>query len=345
MSNMRDDLNESELAAVAEGSLRYTGDFGLDNARGNQTFIKNSIDLLRGEVLPPDSGDSALIITAGPSLHRQDPAKLIKESGYKGTLIAVDAALNYCLRNELIPDYVVSVDPHHVYIMRWFGDPEFDSRPKDDYFERQELDPELAKNQREKNTRQIELVNRYGPRMKMVIATSVSPNVTRRCLDAGMNLYWWNPLYDDWDAPNSYTRRAWEMNKLPCMVGGGNVATSAWIFAHAILGKKRVGLVGMDFGYAPGTPFYNTQRYHEMREFFGEKDIAKGYIQIHNPHLNETWFTDPTYAWYRRGFLDLAAEANCETHNCTEGGVIFGGNVRWTKLRDFLAAPIAAARP
>lgn len=342
---MRSDLNEAELAAVAEGSLRYTGDFGLDNARGNQSMITHSIDELRGEKLVADSGLSALIITAGPSLHKQDPAKLISEMGFRGPIIAVDAALNYCLRNSLIPDYVVSVDPHHVYIMRWFGDPDLESRPKDDYFERQELDPELAKDHGAKNARHIELVNRYGAKMKMVIATSVAPNVARRCLDAGMTLYWWNPLYDDWDAPNSYTRRAWEMNKLPCMVGGGNVATSAWVFAHAILGRKRIGLVGMDFSYAPGTPLYNTQRYPEMCEFFGEKDAEKGYIQFHNPHLNETWFTDPTYAWYRRSFLDLAAQADCETYNCTEGGIIFGDNIRWTSLKEFLAASDMALAP
>jgi len=338
---MRCDLNESELAAVSEGSLIYTGDLGLENARNNQPMITHSIAELRGEILPADSGQSALIITAGPSLHKQNPAKLIKEMNYRGSIIAVDAALNYCLRNSLIPDYVVSVDPHHVYIMRWFGDPDLDSRPKDDYFERQELDPELAKDHCSKNARQIELVNQYGPQMKLVIATSVAPNVTRRCIDAGMSLYWWNPLYDDWDAPNSYTRRAWEMNGLPCMIGGGNVATSAWVFAHSILGKKNIGLVGMDFSYSPNTPFYNTQRYPEMCEYFGEKDVAKGYIEIYNPHLDETWFTDPTYAWYRRSFFDLVAQADCETHNCTEGGIIFGEGIHWTKLRNFLADPVS----
>lgn len=340
-SKMRGDLNEDELAAVAEGSLRYTGDFGLDNARANQPMITHSIDELRGEVLPGHFGESALIITAGPSLHKQNPAKLIEEMGYHGPIIAVDAALSYCLRNSLVPDYVISVDPHHEFILRWFGDPDLGSRTKHEYYDylaRQELDPEFAEDHVARNARHMELVNRYGPEMKMVIATSVAPNVARRCLDAGMSLYWWNPLYDDWDAPNSYTRRAWEMNKLPCMVGGGNVATSAWVFAYSILGKKRIGLVGMDFSYAPGTSLRNTQRYPEMCDFFGEEDAAKGYIQIHNPYLNETWFTDPTYAWYRRSFLDMATQADCETYNCTEGGIIFGDNIKWTSLEEFLWA-------
>lgn len=337
MSGFRPDLNARELEAVSQGSLLYTGEFGLRNARDNQPLIQHSIAELEGKDYPKGSGDSALIITAGPSLHKQDPAALIKKSGYKGTLIAVDAALNYCLRKDLIPHYVVTVDPHHIYILRWFGDPDFDKRPKDDYFERQELDPVLAKDQRAKNARHMELVNKHGKDIKLVIATSVAAAVAQRCLDAKMSLYWWNPIYDDWDAPNSVTRRSYELNKLPCMVGGGNVATAAWIFAHSILGKKELGLVGMDFGYPPGTAFYNTQRYHEMREFFGEENIAQGYIQMHNPHLKEDWFTDPTYAWYRRSFLDLAKRANCTTYNCTGGGIIFGEPIIWADLKDFLS--------
>ncbi len=336
-TSMRGGLTPGELQAVGEASLRYTGELGLKNAADTSHLPKKSIAELQGLEHPAGSGDSALIISAGPSLHKQNPAALIKKSGYKGTLIAADAALNYCLREGLVPHYVITVDPHPVYIMRWFGDPDFDRRPQDDYFERQELDPALAKDQRAKNARQIELVNRHGHSMKLVIATSVAAAVAKRCLEAGMELYWWNPLYDDWGAPGSYTRRAHAMNGLPCMVGGGNVATSGWIFAHSILGKKRVGLVGMDFGYPPGTAFFNTQRYYEMKEFFGEDNIAQGYIQVPNPHLVETWFTDPTYAWYKQGFLDMARVAPCRTYNCTGGGIIFGENIEWTDLGRFLS--------
>lgn len=337
MAKMRWGLTPSELQAVGEGSLRYTGDLGLANARYNLPYIKRSIVELQGERWPHEMGNSVLVITAGPSLHRQNPAKLILESGYKGTIIAVDAALSYCLRNDLVPHYVVTVDPHRVLMLRWFGDPEFDQRPPDDYFQRQELDPTLGVDERVKNAQNIELVNRFGPHMKLVISTSVAVGVTRRCLDAGMTLYWWNPLYDDWEDPNSYTRRAYEMNHLPCMVGGGNVGTSAWVFAHSILEKQHVGLVGMDFSYPAGTPFFNTQRYYEMKEFFGEENIAQGYIQVYNPHLGETWFTDPTYEWYRQGFLDLVRRAPCVTYNCTEGGIIFGEKIEWTSLKQFLA--------
>jgi hypothetical protein len=74
-----------------------------------------------------------------------------------------------------------------------------------------------------------------------------------------MALFWWNPLYDDYDRPDSVSRKLFALNRLPCINGGGNVGTAAWVLAHAILAKRRVALVGVDFGYAPGTPYAKTQ--------------------------------------------------------------------------------------
>ena len=130
-------------------------------------------------------------------------------------------------------------------------------------------------------------------------------------------------------------RSLFEANRIPCMVTGGNVGTSAWVFAHAILGCRHVAVVGMDLGYAPGTPPQNTQYYHELKELLGDR-LAEAFIAVPNPHLGETWLTDPTYYWYRKVFLELAAEADCATYNCTEGGTVFSDRVPFTPLDDFL---------
>jgi len=37
-------------------------------------------------------------------------------------------------------------------------------------------------------------------------------------------------------------------------------------------------------------------------------------------------------------FLEMAAEATCETYNCTEGGLLFGPAVTTVRLEDFLTA-------
>lgn len=330
---MRGPLTEAELKAVSDSSLLVTGDLGLRHAAENLPLIQKTIH----DVRDTHPGDWTLVVSAGPSLHRHHQAPTILASGFTGAIITVDAALGYCLRNGLVPHYVLCVDPHPEYVIRWFGDPELHRRRDTDYFRRTELDPALHTDEVAKNTEQVRLVNQHGPRMKAILGTSVAHNVARRVLDAGMDLYWWNPLYDDWEAPNSYTRRAWEMNRVPCMVGGGNVGTAAWVFAHAILRKQHVGMVGMDFGYPPGTHVFNTQRYYELRDFFGEERAADGLIAIPNPHLGEAWLTDPTYDWYRQTFREMVKIAACRTYNCTEGGVIFGEGIHWTTLKDFLA--------
>ena len=48
-----------------------------------------------------------------------------------------------------------------------------------------------------------------------------------------MALYWWNPMLDDPDRPDSVSRRLHRDNGLPSLNGGGNVGTAAWVITHA----------------------------------------------------------------------------------------------------------------
>src|SRR5438093_9171962 len=47
----------------------------------------------------------------------------------------------------------------------------------------------------------------YTTLFRSAIATCASPAVVDRCEKAGMRLYWWNPMYDDYDQPDSLSRR------------------------------------------------------------------------------------------------------------------------------------------
>jgi hypothetical protein len=236
-----------------------------------------------------------------------------------------------------VPDFVVTLDPHPHRIMRWFGDPKISERPKEDYFQRQDLDPVINKDQLRKNRESIRLVNRHGKNIKVIIATSVFPEIPSRCLEAGMELYWWNPIYDDYDKPGSLTRKIHGLTKAPCMVTGGNVGTAAWVFAHTILQSPSVMLVGMDNAYPPGTNVINTQYYEFLKNIIPENP-ADGLIKVYNPYLKETWLTDAAYYWYNRIFLDMAAKAASLTYNCTEGGILFGRSVKFIGLSEALKA-------
>ena len=305
----------------------------LENVRLNLPYSKCTIlDL----ATPPTSKSpgSAIVIAAGPSLHRKNPVRTILKNGYDGEVVAVDGALGHCLRNGLVPDYVVTLDPHPTRVCRWFGDSELESRQDDDYFRRQEMDPYLGVNEYARNKELIDLVNRHGPRIKAIISTSVAPAVTRRCLEAGMELYWWNPIFDDVEDPESMTQTVYRLNKVPCMVSGGNVGSAAWIFVHQVLRRKEVALVGMDLSYTPDTPIEKTQYSKEIQDLFGEK-AADAFIHVYNPYLKETWYADPAYYWYRQTFLEMAREADCVTFNCTEGGILFGDPIRFVPLLKF----------
>lgn len=331
-------IDPSNLAPelIADLTYRKTVEIGLQHAAENLPYVSQTI----ADLGPASPRPSAIVIAAGPSLHRRESAARILRTGYRGTVIATDGALGYCLRHGLVPDYVVSLDPHPTRIVRWFGDSELEHRAPDDYFRRQDLDPHLATDEIRRNGELLRLVDAYATRIRAILATSVAPAVTRRVASAGMAMYWWNPIYDDFDDARSVTRRVFELNKVPCMVTGGNCGSAAWVFATAVLQCRNVAVVGMDLSYAPGTPLTSTQYYSELRELFGER-MAEAYIHVENQYLGETWFADPTYWWYRQSFLELAEQsvATTTTYNCTEGGILFGGKVQWLSLDDFLSGP------
>ena len=305
---------------------------GLANAELNQARIGRSI--LDLAATPPGEGDAAIVIGAGPSLRRRASLERIRDSGFAGAIVSVDAALGACLRAGVVPHVVVTVDPHPERIVRWFGDPSLTTAPADDYFRRQEMDPVHAADETTANRALLELVDGHAARLRVAVATSASPAVVGRCEKAGVSLYWWNPMYDDYDGPDSVSRRLHTANGLPCLNGGGNVGTAAWVMSHAVLGKRRVALVGMDFGYAPGTPYAKTQYYPELRALLGDR-FAEAFVHLENP-LGERWFCDPAYCWFRDVFFEMAADADCETVNCTEGGILFGPHVPMRPLGEFL---------
>jgi hypothetical protein len=253
--------------------------------------------------------------------------------------------MRYLLRAGIVPDLVVTLDPHPKRIVRWFGDP--DLKPEnlgvDDYFARQDMDRAFADELRA-NEEILALLDRHGKGMRIALSTSASPAVVSRALACGMRIYWWNPMYDDPDMPGSVTRGLQAMNRLPCVNAGGNVGAACWMMAHAVLAKKHVGLAGMDFAYYCDTPYRNTQYYREAVALVGEEGLDSIYIRVFNPHLQQWFYTDPAYMWYRNVFLEMALEADCVTYNCTEGGILFGDNVRFVRLRDFLSGAALTAR-
>jgi hypothetical protein len=168
------------------------------------------------------------------------------------------------------------------------------------------------------------------------MSTSASQPVVQRAIEAGMDIYWWNPMVDNPDLPNSKTTALQMENGFPAINAGGNVGTACWMMADAVLGKQQVALTGVDFSYYDGTPYRNTQYYHEAVNLVGEENLDLLFVQIHNPYVNAWFYTDPAYMWYREVFLEMVLDGECTTYNCTEGGILFGDGIEFLPFTDFL---------
>jgi Protein of unknown function DUF115 len=328
------DVGRRIAGQLREATFDRIAATSLANAEANRATIGASVRELADR--PLGDGDAAVVIAAGPSLHRRQSLERLREAGFRGTVVAVDGALGACLRAGVVPHVVVTADPHGERIVRWFGDPALTAPAADDYFRRQEMDPVHARDEVAANRALVELVDRHGPRLTVAVATCAAPAVVARCRAAGMSLYWWNAALDETDRPGSLSARLERANGLPCYNGGGNVGTAAWCLTHHVLGKRRIALLGMDFSYVPGTDPTKTQYYPELRALLGDR-FAEGYIRLESPFDGETWFTDPAYYWFRDVFLEMAQETDSETVNCTEGGILHGERVPMVALDDFLA--------
>lgn len=307
------------------------------HARANSVQAVRSISQL--QLLTGAKAESALVVSAGPSLHRRESVTRVIRSGYTGAIIATDGSYIACLKQGLIPDFVITLDPHPRRMVRWFGDPEFtENMTGDDFFSRQDLDVEFRKNSEVQNQAHIELVNLHGARTSAIVSSSAPGNVVARLLAAGLEMYWWNPLVDDPLVQGSITRQLYDINQWPCLNTGGTVGTAAWVFANSFLKIPEIGLLGMDLGYYADTPIEKTQTFYELHQQVTEMaSINTLFVDFEFPLTGEKFYADPTYYWYRKNFLELLALSENRTINCTEGGTLYADNLPCDTLDSFLA--------
>lgn len=280
---------------------------------------------------------SAIVISAGPSLYKNDILARIKRSGYTGTIIAIDGSYVRCIKAGIEPDYVLTLDPHPTRVVRWFGDPDMETNlAGDDYFSRQDLDIAFRTNSLAENQKNIELVNQHGRGKKLIICSTAPPTVVQRTQAVGFDSYWWAPLVDDPSQPGSLTREIVRDTGLPAMNTGGTVGTAAWVFALTVLKIPAIAVVGMDLGYyRSDTPHEKTQTYHSLKDVVGAENLTDYFVDFSYPGSDEQFYTDPTYFWYRRNLLSLVAASKTTLHNCTGGGTLVGEGVECLSVEEF----------
>jgi len=321
---------------MAKVTFAKISKLALKNANNNYKFLKygNSIKQLHNFNF--NKGDISIVVCGGPSLKRNNQIKTLKKYKDKAVIIAADGSLFYLLRNNIVPDLVVTLDPHPTRIVRWFGDEKL-SRKKiksDDYFSRQDLDPAF-KNELKANKKIIKLIDKFANKLNIAVCTSSSSLVVKRLINTGSKLFWWNPTLDNPEKKNSLSRKLYFKNKLPLINAGGNVGSAAWMIADSVICSKKIALLGMDFGYYLNTPYENTQYYDGVMKIAKKKDLSIFYKKIYNPILKKYFFTDHAYLWYRDIFLEMLKIASSKTINCTGGGILFGKKIGWSSLNNF----------
>ena len=197
------------------------------------------------------------------------------------------------------------------------------------------LELNKRENQLKANKEVLELLNQFGAEMRIALSTSAPQNVIERVIETGMEIYWWNPMYDDPEDVNGITQKIFKMNNLPCLNAGGNVGTLCWVLADVVLGKKRVAITGMDLAYAEDLPYSRTQKYYEFVELVGEENLNTVFTKFHNTVIDKWYYSDPVFEWYKNCFLEMVNETTCETYNCSEGGMLLGKGMNFVPLSDF----------
>ena len=279
---------------------------------------------------------NSIIVAAGPSIKNIDQTKILKKYSKYFNIVACDSALFYLLKNNIVPDLVISCDPDEKRILRWFGDTNLtvEDLKKDDYFARQDLDSDF-KDQIQNNKKVIKKLDKYKGKLKIALCTSVSKKVFLRIKELKFKIFWWNPYLDDENSKSSLTKKIYNINKFPLINTGGNVGTSSWNITDTVLNSSYNALVGFDFSYYINLPIKSTQYYDSLNYHFGKKGLKNFYKKIYNPHIKKYFYTDHVYHWYKNCLIEMLEFSENKTFNCTGGGILFEGKIFWSSLKNF----------
>ena len=85
-------------------------------------------------------------------------------------------------------------------------------------------------------------------------------------------------------------------------------------------------------------PFNETQTYYELLDYVGSNiDFKKYFLFTEYPVTGVMYYTDPTYYWYKKNFLEIIEKVpKVRTFNCTDGGTLVDDKIIMSTLNDYL---------
>ena len=252
-------------------------------------------------------------------------------------LICIDATLIRLLKNGIIPDYCVVLDPHPTRMLNWFGDEDYEANNlKDDYFSRQDLDVDFRNKSVTQNKENINLVNKYSRFVNIVPSVSIHPHLTKRLIEANFkNYFWWTPLVDNPTKKDSITNILYKLSNKAALNTGGNVGAASWILANFLMRFKKTGVIGMDYAYYDDTNFINTQTYYELKAIARSEEELKNFFKFNLGIGSKMFFQDPTFFWYCQNLKEITEKSDAPMFNCSEAGLLIGKNIQQITVEDF----------
>lgn len=223
---------------------------------------------------------------------------MIKKSGWNHPVLSCDRELQNCLKHEILPYAVASVDGNPI-IARYYNH---------------------------------HLVKKYAKDIHAAFAVTVHPNVVRAWRG---KIYWFVAMLDHVEAEgkadtHSKTFLLHLLTKLKGVISGiGNVGSFLWNFA-AELGCSPIILVGYDFSeqvkYKEKAVYWN----HFVKMFLqdgkdGEtaQDQAAALHQVErNPDFNEYYLVNPIWKRYQVQLAAHIITSKIHTINATGNGCL-----------------------
>jgi hypothetical protein len=261
---------------------------------------------------------TSIIIGKGPSIYEKKHLEILAASEKNNTIVCSDIMLIEVLKKGITPDkfcdfYVLTVD----------GEDE-----QADFYD-------------------DSIVEKYSDKIKVILSTCTSPKVMNICKKFGLDVYWFNPLIDDFRKEDSFskimnimTRSEKNPKGVASLQTGGNVGTNSWVLSWAILGCSPSVLIGVDFGYPATTLIEETQHYDHLLKCYNNdtERVKNAHRIIYNKDFDCDVLLDPIYDYYREGFCNLVTHTPewVRTINATEGGSLFGERIETIKFSEFL---------
>jgi hypothetical protein len=290
------------------------------NIGHNLAYIRRKDTRSLRQLAKIKSEGPAVVVGAGPSVWQHKHLDVLKNSGYRGIVVACDKMLKPLLEHGIVPNYVMTVDGTEL-IIPFYKNKAFREHVKD---------------------------------IKVLLHFTANPKLVRYLYRLKADIYWFiihtEMILTPEDAAMQsvcMTMTKHNPDGLQTIVSGGNVGVGAWAFSWVVLKANPVILIGYDMGYPEGTNLHTTYYYSALMNKTQEQiadstaaslTVATQYQKEYNPAFKCWAYTDVVFRQYKAIFGSFLSHspANVTTINCTEGGTLHHPRLQHATLAETL---------